>query len=391
MDIRNIFKGFAVMASLAVATVPSAGADTLSAQSPAGEEAADATHRSADTTRRHARPADIGVSVAHTVDGMKHTAAGLGLFSATDVLRGAQVGAFTSVTCTAARGVNIGGLGAMSHGPMYGVQAAGIMNSVGGSMRGVQLSGVVNMAHAANGVQMSLMTNVCTTPFRGIQLAGITNISVGVRRGMQVAAAANVCSSYMRGIQAAAYNYADTLNGSQIGVVNVCVSHPRGVQVGLINYSRDTVAHKIGLVNVNPLTRIDMMVYGGSSAKTNVAVRFRNRSTYSIIGFGTHYMGLDEKFSGTVFYRIGQYFRIGRALTLSGDVGYFHVETFEEHSDTKPARLYSLQGRVNLDLQINRTVGAFVTCGYGDTRHYYHSRRYRDRMIFEAGVSFRGR
>lgn len=48
----------------------------------------------------------------------------------------------------------------------------------------------------------------------------------------------------MRGLQIGAYNYADTLNGSQIGLFNACISHPRGVQIGLLNYSRDTTAHK---------------------------------------------------------------------------------------------------------------------------------------------------
>lgn len=332
---------------------------------------------------------DIGLRVGHDRDSLRYTVAGLGLFSATDMLRGVQTGVFTSVVSTDTRGLSIGGLGAMSHGRVYGVQIGGVLNSAGGCLRGVQISGVSNVAQAANGVQAALLTNACTTPFRGVQVAGITNISMGVKRGVQFAGAVNVCSSYMRGIQTAVYNYADTLNGSQIGLFNVCVSHPRGVQVGLINYSRDTVAHKIGLVNVNPQTRVDLMLYGGSSVKLNMAVRFRNRSTYNMIGFGTHYMGFDEKFSGALFYRIGQYFRIARALTVSGDVGYFHVETFEKNSTAKPARLYSLQARMNLDVQINRTIGAFVTAGYGDTRHYYHSRRYRDRMIAEAGLTLR--
>lgn len=331
---------------------------------------------------------NIGVGInRHTSDSMLHSKANIGLFANTDTLRGAQLGVFTAVARRETRGVNIGGLAAMSHARMYGVQIAGAMNSAK-TMRGVQLSGVSNVAGEANGVQAVLLTNSCTAPFRGVQISGVTNIAMGVKRGVQIAAATNVCSSYMRGIQVAAYNYADTLNGSQLGVVNVCVSHPRGVQVGIINYSRDTLAHKIGLVNINPKTRIDLLAYGGSSTKTNVALRFRNRSTYSMIGFGTHYMGLDEKFSGAVFYRIGQYFRLARALTVSGDMGYYHVETFEEHSADKPARLYSLQARMNLDLQINRTIGAFVSVGYGDTRYYRHSRRYRDRAIFEAGLSF---
>ena len=142
-----------------------------------------------------------------------------------------------------------------------------------------------------------------------------------MKRGIQLAGAANICSSSMRGIQTAVYNYADTLNGSQIGLFNACISHPRGVQIGIINYSRDTVAHKIGLVNVNPKTRIDLLSYIGTSTKLNMALRFRNRSTYNIIGIGTHYMGLDSKFSGALFYRIGQYFQLNPKFSLSGDLG----------------------------------------------------------------------
>lgn len=333
------------------------------------------------------RAGNIGMGVCrHTPDSMHLANANIGLFANTDTLHGAQIGLFMAVARRETRGVNIGVLAAMSHRRMYGVQIAGITNSAT-TMRGVQISMVSNVAREANGVQLSALTNSCTAPMRGVQISGITNIAMGVKRGIQLAGATNVCSSHMRGIQAATYNYADTLNGSQIGIVNVCVSHPRGVQVGIINYSRDTVGRKVGLVNINPRTRIDLLAYGGSSTKTNIALRFRNRSTYSMIGFGTHYMGLDEKFSGAIFYRIGQYFRVAKALTVSGDVGYYHVETFEEHSANKPERLYSLQARVNLDVQINRTIGAFVSTGYGDTRYYHHSRRYRDRAIFEAGVS----
>lgn len=83
-----------------------------------------------------------------------------------------------------------------------------------------------------------------------------------------------------------------------------------------------------------------------------MALRFRNRSTYNIIGIGTHYMGLDSKFSGSLFYRIGQYFQLNPKFSLSGDLGYYHVETFEEHSSEKPKRLFSLQARLNADYQL---------------------------------------
>ena len=164
--------------------------------------------------------------------------------------------------------------------------------------------------------------------------------------------------------------------------------HPRGVQIGVINYSRDTVAHKIGLVNVNPKTRIDYMFYGGSATKANLAIRFRNRSTYNILGIGTHYFGLDEKFSGALFYRIGQYFQLSPKFSLSGDLGFYHVESFQEHSQDKPERLYSLQARINADYQLGRYTSAFASVGYGDT-HYYHGGRYRRRAIVEAGLAVR--
>lgn len=336
------------------------------------------------------RPLNIGIGInRHTADSLLTSNANLALFGNVDTLRGVQIAALTGVTRQEMRGLNMGLISAVSHGKAYGVQLGGLVNAGSGEMRGVQMAGIANVARRFNGVQVAGLTNACTTPMRGVQMSAVTNISMGVKRGVQMAGVANVCSSYMRGVQTAIYNYADTLNGSQLGIVNVCVNHPRGVQVGIINYSRDTLAHKIGLVNVNPKTRIDMLFYGGSSTKGNVAVRFRNRSTYNMIGFGTHYMGLDEKFSGALFYRIGQYFAVTPRLSVSGDVGFYHVETFEENSVSKPERLYSLQARLNIDYQLGRTLGAFVSAGYGDTRYYSNSHRYRNRAIIEAGVSLK--
>lgn len=314
----------------------------------------------------------MGLSLGgQSVYAQGYSCGNVSLFCSPDTLRGVQIGAFSSVVRQQMRGVSL----------------AGIINSVGDDMRGVQISGVSNVVKGGNGMQLSLFNNVSSSPFRGVQLSGLSNVSMGMKRGLQIAAA-NVSSSYMRGLQLGGYNYADTLNGSQIGLFNVCVRHPRGVQIGVINYSQDTIAHKIGLVNVNPKTRIDYMFYGGSATKANLAVRFRNRSTYNILGIGTHYFGLDEKFSGALFYRIGQYFQLSPKFSLSGDLGFYHVESFQEHSQDKPERLYSLQARINADYQLGRYTSAFASVGYGDT-HYYHGGRYRRRAIVEAGLAVR--
>lgn len=257
------------------------------------------------------------------------------------------------------------------------------------TLRGLQLNGISNIAHQARGWQMAGFSNIATSPFRGLQFSGVSNIAMGVERGVQWAGLLNVSSGHMRGAQLGAYNYADTLTGSQVGLVNVALRHPKGWQVGLVNYTRDTIAHKIGLVNVNPNTTVDVMTFAGTSSKLNAAMRFRNRSTYSIIGGGTHYMGLDEKFSGALFYRIGQYFQLSPRWSVSGDVGLFHIETFERHSASKPERLFALQARLNADYQLTDNVGAFVSAGWGDTRYYHHWKHYRSRPLVEAGLTFR--
>ena len=316
---------------------------------------------------------NIGVGINHhCADSTLYSSGNLALFGDVDALRGAQIGAFSATVRRQMRGVNI----------------AGIVNAVGSDMRGVQIAGVSNLLQSGNGFQVALFNNVAGENYSGIQLSALSNISLGMKRGMQIGGT-NICSSYMRGVQTGFYNYADTLNGSQIGLLNVCIRHPRGVQIGVINYSRDTLAHKIGLVNVNPNTRIDIMTYGGTATKANLAIRFRNRSTYNILGVGTHYFGLDKHFSGALFYRIGQYFNITPRFSLSGDLGYYHIESFEENSNNKPERLFSLQARLNADLILGNYTSLFATVGYGDTRYYNHARRYRQRAIFEAGLAWR--
>ena len=257
------------------------------------------------------------------------------------------------------------------------------------SLKGFQLNALSNTAETLRGVQVSGFSNISAMPFKGFQLSGISNISMGVERGMQLGAILNVSAGYMRGAQMGIYNYADSLNGSQVGLINIARSHPRGWQVGLLNITHDTIAHKLGLVNINPNTTIDYLFYGGNRTKLNAAARFRNRSTYSIVGIGTHYMGLDEKFSGALYYRLGQYFRMDNRWSLSGDLGFAHIETFEQNSDNKPERLYALQVRLNLDYRINQRLGTFLSLGYEDARYYNKTRHYRDGLVIEGGVTLR--
>ena len=209
--------------------------------------------------------------------------------------------------------------------------------SVQDTVKGFQFGIISSVApDGGHGVQFGGVSNTSGQTFNGLQLGGISNITQGMERGLQLSGFLNVSSDMMRGWQFGAVNYADSLDGTQIGFFNVARRRPEGWQVGVINLSYDTIGRKIGLVNVNPKTDIDLMMYGGSSTKGNIAVRYRNKSTYNIIGAGTHFMGLDSKFSGAVFYRLGQYAQLSPKLSLSGDIGYYHVETFSKNNNDKP-------------------------------------------------------
>ncbi|SDG83420.1 protein of unknown function [Prevotella communis] len=240
-----------------------------------------------------------------------------------------------------------------------------------------------------HGFQFGGVSNTSGHTFNGLQIGGVSSITQGMDKGLQMSSILNISSKRMNGWQMGTVNYADSLNGAQIGILNVTRKHPQGWQVGLVNLSYDSIGHKIGLVNINPATHIDVMTYAGSSTKMNLAARFRNRSTYNVIGVGTHFMGLDSKFSGAVFYRLGQYAQLSPKWSLSGDVGYYHVETFSKNNNDKPERLYSLQARINADYQISSKIGAFASVGWGVTRYYDRNETYRNRPLVELGLTYR--
>lgn len=262
--------------------------------------------------------------------------------------------------------------------------------SIQDTVKSVQVGIISSVAtDGGHGVQLSVVSNAVSYGFDGLQLSIINNIIQGMNQGVQLCALLNVSSSMMRGAQIGAFNYADTLNGAQVGLFNVARKHPKGWQIGLINLSYDSIGHKVGLINVNPTTDIDLMVYGGSSTKVNVATRYRNKSTYSIFGVGTHFMGLDSKFSGALFYRLGQYWQLTPKLSISGDIGYYHVETFRKNSNDAPERLYSLQARINADYQLTKRLGVFASVGWGVTRYYNRNETYRNRPLVELGMTLR--
>ena len=130
------------------------------------------------------------------------------------------------------------------------------------TVKSVQFGVISSVAiNGGKGLQFGTFSNVSGAMFSGLQLSGINNITHGMNKGLQLSPLLNVSSGKMNGWQMGAINYADSLNGAQIGVFNVARKRPKGWQVGIVNLSYDTIGHKIGLVNINPSTRNSRVPY----------------------------------------------------------------------------------------------------------------------------------
>lgn len=317
----------------------------------------------------------------------RRTNINVGIMTDVDTLRGVQFSLTSSIVRKKASGLNSAVIRAVCFGNIKGVQSSFISNVAAAQMKGLQFAGVVNIGGEVKGMQLSAFNNIAGMDMHGLQLAGIENISLSVDRGLQLAGVMNICINDMKGMQLSAFNYADNMTGLQLGLINVCTQNPRGAQIGLFNYSRENNVRKIGLVNLSPQSRIQMMIFYGNASKFNVAARFRNNNTYNIIGFGTHYLGLDKDFSGSLFYRMGYWANVfNDRWTLNADIGFSHIETFTENNLITPERLYSLNTNISLEYQCLKRLGFFVGTGYGIDRYYEHNANYRKSFLIKAGI-----
>jgi hypothetical protein len=329
-----------------------------------------------------------GMQLSALFNGTGNNSSGLmisGLVNATGrSATGFQLAGLSNIAGAYQNGLAVAGFTNIAAKQFYGIQLSTFCNVVGESATGLQLS-ISNIAPRMNGVQISAISNIVTDELRGLQYCPIVNIASKTIHSTQLAMG-NVCLDYMRGLQIGVWNYAHKVKGFQTGVINVCDSLRKGVQIGLINITHDSLSHAIGLVNITPRTRIQMLMYGGNTSRANVAARFMGQFAYSMLGFGTHYSGLNKDFSGCLFYRLGAYFRPAPRLMLSSDGGFYHIESFDNADASIPERMYSLQLHANIEYEITHRVSVFASGGYGWTRFYNHNKQYKYKPLLEVGL-----
>lgn len=346
-----------------------------------------------------------GISTQPAADSAQTTYFNLGLLSTMNRLNGVGFNAFGSVIGGNMNGIQFSGLANMIGGSMRGVQLSGISNINGNNMVGLSATGLVNIAgNQSKGVLLSGMTSISGDNTSGVMASGIMNISGDGASGVHLAGLANITGATFNGVTAGGLLnvIGEHLNGVQIsGLANIVVSRmngvqiglgnyatkAKGVQIGLVNYYKNEMkGFQLGLVNANPDTRVQMMLFGGNATKINIGARFKNKLFYTIIGAGTHYLDFSDKFSAALFYRGGIWLPLCKDLTISGDLGYQHIETFKNKDHGIPARLYGLQARLNLEYQITKKFGIFASGGYGGSRYYNKDITYDKGVIAEAGI-----
>lgn len=304
-------------------------------------------------------------------------------------LRGIGISGLINITGNETKALLLSGLMNITGSTSSGVDIAGLLNiESGGTSKGIKIGGIGNIIGSElSGIAVGGLMNVAGNNMKGIQVSSLINITGGKAEGLQLSGLSNVCVN-VNGIQIAGLgNVAKNLNGGQISLVNMADSATSGVQVGLVNYSKSAAKAKFGLVNLNPDTRYQLMIYGGNTTKSNVAMRFRNNLFYTILGLGSHYLDFGKSFSAAAFYRTGLGFELSRNLFLSGDIGYQHIETFDNKGvNDIPARMYSLQVRANIEFQLTKRFGVFASGGYGVTNYYTKSKNYEKKPIAELGI-----
>ncbi|PPK87396.1 hypothetical protein CLV84_0336 [Neolewinella xylanilytica] len=161
--------------------------------------------------------------------------------------------------------MELGGVFNIDRKDISGLQGSGVFNLVGGDVNGVQLAGVANVVR--NGV-------------RGVQVAGGLNLVRGDQAGWQVSGGGN---------------YADTVSGSQIGVVNVSKVQ-RGLQIGLVNVNDSVAGTSIGLVSiVRRKGHYTIEAAATEFLPLNLTLRAGTTRLYNIYGVG-YATGRDESY-----------------------------------------------------------------------------------------------
>ena len=249
--------------------------------------------------------------------------------------------------------------------------APAIVTSGGGKQLHVVDVGLIGThAHALEGVQLSVGTNITRGPVRGLQATAGANIAADGLTGVQAAAGLNVAGGESTGVQASAglnvagdlkgvqlsdINVARSVRGAQFGVINI--AGQANAQVGVINVARDANA-SVGLININLAGYNHVQVAASESDYLRVTGTYGGKTLYSLAEVGWRQVEVCPDCVSTRYTMLlgfGLHRPLGERLYLDADLA---AGNYQYGFLTQEAGLLS-RARVLVGYELNDHVAVF--------------------------------
>lgn len=168
-------------------------------------------------------------------------------------LRGLAVGGIGTGVGGSVRGIAVGGVGVGAGGNVRGITVGGIGVGAGGSIRGISIGGVgVGAGNGIHGITVGGIGVGTGGTASGITVAGL---GVGAPRIRGGAAAMIVGTENARGVVIAPALFrterGGRLTGASLSSVNAIRGTQHGLTIGLVNYAERLQGVQIGAININ--------------------------------------------------------------------------------------------------------------------------------------------
>ena len=191
----------------------------------------------------------VGVGAGGDVRGIAVGGVGVG---AGGSLRGIAVGGIGAGTGGSARGALFGGIGVGAGGELRGVAVAGVGVGAGGDLTGVAVSGVgTGSGGDMTGLSIAGVGVGSGGTLRGVALAGV---GVGAPRIVGGVSAPLVGADRMRGVVVAPILFrterGGRLTGMSVSTVNAVRGHQHGLAIGIVNYAESLNGVQLGVINI---------------------------------------------------------------------------------------------------------------------------------------------
>jgi hypothetical protein len=192
----------------------------------------------------------VGVGAGGNVRGIAVGGIGAGIGGD---LRGLAVGGIGAGVGGSVRGIAVGGLGVGAGGNVRGITVGGIGVGAGGSIRGISIGGFgVGAGNGIHGITVGGIGVGTGGTASGIAVAGL---GVGAPRIRGGAAAMIVGTENARGVVIAPALFrterGGRLTGASLSSVNAIRGTQHGLTIGLVNYAERLQGVQIGAININ--------------------------------------------------------------------------------------------------------------------------------------------